>query len=152
MIILIVQKRDGRKVQFDKEKIKMAVLKAFIEVDREKTDYAKEKAREIADYIECLNKNMTVEEIQDQVEEKLMTSNRKDVARKYIIYRNNRTTIREKNTQLMRDISEKLNANNIQNQNANVDEKSFGGRVGEASDTVLKKYALDNCMSEMAKK
>ena len=38
MIILIVQKRDGRKVQFDKEKIKMAVLKAFIEVDREKTD------------------------------------------------------------------------------------------------------------------
>lgn len=148
---MIVQKRDGRKVQFDKEKIKMAVLKAFIEVDREKTDYAKEKAREIADYIECLNKNMTVEEIQDQVEEKLMTSNRKDVARKYIIYRNNRTTIREKNTQLMRDISEKLNANNIQNQNANVDEKSFGGRVGEASDTVLKKYALDNCMSEMAR-
>lgn len=94
---------------------------------------------------------MTVEEIQDQVEEKLMASNRKDVARKYIIYRNNRTTIREKNTQLMKDISEKLNANNIQNQNANVDEKSFGGRIGEASDTVLKKYALDNCMSEMAR-
>lgn len=151
MIILTVQKRDGRKVQFDKEKIKIAVLKAFIEVDREETDYAKEKAREIADYIECLNKNMTVEEIQDQVEEKLMASNRKDVARKYIIYRNNRTTIREKNTQLMKDISEKLNANNIQNQNANVDEKSFGGRIGEASDTVLKKYALDNCMSEMAR-
>lgn len=151
MIILTVQKRDGRKVQFDKEKIKIAVLKAFIEVDREETDYAKEKAREIADYIECLNKNMIVEEIQDQVEEKLMASNRKDVARKYIIYRNNRTTIREKNTQLMKDISEKLNANNIQNQNANVDEKSFGGRIGEASDTVLKKYALDNCMSEMAR-
>ena len=51
----------------------------------------------------------------------------------------------------MKDISEKLNANNVQNQNANVDEKSFGGRVGEASDTVLKKYALDNCMSEMAR-
>ena len=80
-----------------------------------------------------------------------MASNRKDVARKYIIYRNNRTSIREKNTQLMKDISEKLNANNVQNQNANVDEKSFGGRVGEASDTVLKKYALDNCMSEMAR-
>jgi len=148
---LTVQKRDGRKVKFDKEKIKTAVLKAFIDVDGEETSYAKERAREIADYIECLNKNMTVEEIQDQVEEKLMTSNRKDVARKYIIYRNNRTTIREKNTQLMKDISEKLNANNIQNQNANVDEKSFGGRVGEASDTVLKKYALDNCMSEMAR-
>lgn len=148
---MTVQKRDGRKVQFDKEKIKIAVLKAFIDVDGEETSYAKEKARDIANYIDSLNKNMTVEEIQDQVEEKLMASNRKDVARKYIIYRNNRTAIREKNTQLMKDISEKLNANNVQNQNANVDEKSFGGRVGEASDTVLKKYALDNCMSEMAR-
>lgn len=148
---MTVQKRDGRKVKFDKEKIKIAVLKAFIDVDGEETVYAKEKARDIANYIDSLNKNMTVEEIQDQVEEKLMASNRKDVARKYIIYRNNRTAIREKNTQLMKDISEKLNANNVQNQNANVDEKSFGGRVGEASDTVLKKYALDNCMSEMAR-
>lgn len=146
-----VTKRDGRRTKFDKEKIKMAVLKAFFDVDGEETAYAKEKARDIANYIESLNKSMTVEEIQDQVEEKLMASNRKDVARKYIIYRNNRTAIREKNTQLMKDISEKLNANNVQNQNANVDEKSFGGRVGEASDTVLKKYALDNCMSEMSR-
>ena len=148
---MTVQKRDGRKVQFDKEKIKIAVLKAFIDVDGEETTYAKEKAKDIANYIESLNKSMSVEEIQDRVEEKLMASNRKDVARKYIIYRNNRTAIREKNTQLMKAISEKLNANNVQNQNANVDEKSFGGRVGEASDTVLKKYALDNCMSEMAR-
>lgn len=148
---MIVQKRDGRKVKFDKDKIKIAVLKAFIDVDGKETAYAKEKARDIANFIEVLNKSMTVEEIQDQVEERLMASNRKDVARKYIIYRNNRTAIREKNTQLMKDISEKLNANNVQNQNANVDEKSFGGRVGEASDTVLKKYALDNCMSEMAR-
>lgn len=148
---MTVQKRDGRKVKFDKEKIKIAVLKAFIDVDGEETAYAKEKARDIANYIESLDKSMTVEEIQDQVEDKLMASNRKDVARKYIIYRNNRTTIREKNTQLMKDISEKLSAKNVQNQNANVDEKSFGGRVGEASDTVLKKYALDNCMSKMSR-
>ena len=148
---MIVQKRDGRKVKFDKEKIKIAVLKAFIDVDGEETSYAKDKARDIANYIESLNKSMTVEEIQDIVEERLMASNRKDVARTYIIYRNNRTNIRERNTQLMKDISEKLSANNVQNQNANVDEKSFGGRVGEASDAVLRKYALDNCMSEMAR-
>lgn len=148
---MTVQKRDGRKVQFDKEKIKIAVLKAFIDVDGKETSYAKEKSRDIANYIESLNKGMTVEEIQDLVEEKLMASNRKDVARTYIIYRNKRTAVRESNTQLMKDISEKLNANNVQNQNANVDEKSFGGRVGEASDAVLKKYALDNCMSEMAR-
>jgi len=148
---LTVQKRDGRKVKFDKEKIKIAVLKAFNDVDGEETAYSKDKARDIANYVESLNRNMSVEEIQDIVEEKLMASNRKDVARTYIIYRNNRTTIRERNTQLMKDISEKLNANNVQNQNANVDEKSFGGRVGEASDAVLKKYALDYCMSEMAR-
>lgn len=146
-----VIKRDGRKVNFDKEKIKIAVLKAFVEIDKEETTYAKDKAREIANYIESLNKNMSVEEIQDLVEEKLMASNRKDVARAYIIYRNDRTKVRERNTQLMRDVSEKLMATNVQNQNANIDEKSFGGRMGEANDAVMKKYALDYCMSDMAR-
>ena len=148
---MTVIKRDGRKAKFDKDKIKVAVLKAFIDVDGEETTYAKEKARDIANYIECLDKNMSVEEIQDVVEEKLMASNRKDVARAYIIYRNNRTKVREHNTQLMRDVSEKLMASNVQNQNANIDEKSFGGRMGEANDAVMKKYALDYCMSDMAR-
>ena len=148
---MTVIKRDGRKAKFDKDKIKVAVLKAFIDVDGEETTYAKEKARDIANYIESLDKDMSVEEIQDVVEEKLMASNRKDVARAYIIYRNNRTKVREHNTQLMRDVSEKLMASNVQNQNANIDEKSFGGRMGEANDAVMKKYALDYCMSDMAR-
>ena len=148
---MTVTKRDGRKAKFDKDKIKVAVLKAFIDVDGEETTYAKEKARDIANYIESLDKDMSVEEIQDVVEEKLMASNRKDVARAYIIYRNNRTKVREHNTQLMRDVSEKLMASNVQNQNANIDEKSFGGRMGEANDAVMKKYALDYCMSDMAR-
>jgi ribonucleoside-triphosphate reductase len=59
---LIVKKRDGRRVKFDKEKIKIAVLKAFLDVDGEETTYAKDKAREIANYIESLNKDMNVEE------------------------------------------------------------------------------------------
>ena len=46
-----VIKRDGRKVSFDKNKIKLAILKAFLEVDGEETPYAKEKAREIANYV-----------------------------------------------------------------------------------------------------
>jgi len=95
---LTVQKRDGRKVKFDKEKIKIAVLKAFIDVDGEETAYAKEKARDIANYIESLNKSMTVEEIQDQVVNKLMASIRKDVATKYIEYRYRRKPVRESNT------------------------------------------------------
>ncbi len=95
---MTVQKRDGRKVKFDKEKIKIAVLKAFIDVDGEETAYAKEKARDIANYIESLNKSMTVEEIQDQVVNKLMASIRKDVATKYIEYRYRRKLVRESNT------------------------------------------------------
>lgn len=147
-----VIKRDGRKAEFDKSKIRNAVLKAFEEVDGEITPEAKTKACEVANYINSLNNNhISVEEIQDIVEEKLMASKRKDVAKAFIIYRNKRTEARESKTQLMKDISEKLMASNVQNQNANVDEKSFGGRVGEASDAVLKKYALDHCMSPMAK-
>lgn len=149
--MLKVIKRDGRSVNFDKNKIKIAVLKAFSDVDGEETSYSKEKARDIANYIEALDKDLNVEEIQDLVEEKLMSSNRKDVARAYVIYRNDRNRIREKNSRLMKNISEKLTASNIENQNANVDEKSFGGRMGAASSEVMKKYALDYCMSDMAK-
>ena len=147
-----VLKRDGRSVEFDREKIKNAVMAAFNEIDGEVTQEAKNKASEIASYINNIEeKSISVEKIQDIVEEKLMASKRKDIARAYIIYRNDRTRVREQNTNLMKSIKEKLTASNVQNQNANIDEKSFGGRVGEASDTVLKQYALDNCMSEMSR-
>lgn len=95
---MTVKKRDGRKVKFDKGKIKIAVLKAFIDVDGEETAYAKEKAREVANYIESLNKSMSVEEIQDAVVNKLMASTRKDVAAKYVEYRYKRKLVRESNT------------------------------------------------------
>ena len=148
-----VIKRDGREVQFDKNKITNALTQAFIEVDKELTEEDKIKIDNITDSVFKIvnNKTISVEEIQDIVEQKLMTSNRKDVAKVYIIYRNDRNKIREQKSELMKNISEKLMAANVQNQNANVDEKSFGGRIGAASDEVMKKYALDNCMSEMAK-
>lgn len=147
-----VIKRDGRKVEFDRNKIIKAVLAAFDEIDGEITPEAKRKATVIANHIESLNKkSMNVEDIQDIIETMLMDGKRKDVARAFVIYRNDRTRVREQNTNLMKSIKEKLTASNVQNQNANIDEKSFGGRVGEASDTVLKQYALDNCMSEMSR-
>lgn len=147
-----VIKRDGRKVDFDRNKIIKAVIAAFDEVDGEITSEAKRKATVITNHIESLNKkSMNVENIQDIIETMLMDGKRKDVARAFVIYRNDRTRVREQNTNLMKSIKEKLTASNVQNQNANIDEKSFGGRVGEASDTVLKQYALDNCMSEMSR-
>lgn len=147
-----VIKRDGRKVDFDRNKIIKAVLAAFDEVDGEITPEAKRKATVITNHIESLNKkSMNVEDIQDIIETMLMDGKRKDVAKAFVIYRNDRTRVREQNTNLMKSIKEKLTASNVQNQNANIDEKSFGGRVGETSDTVLKQYALDNCMSEMSR-
>ena len=128
-----VIKRDGRKVAFQEDKVKIAVLKAFLQVDGETTDYARDKADTIAKYINDQNRDLSVEEIQDMVEAKLMACNRKDVAKTYIIYRNDRDREREKNSSLMKKVGSKIKANNVQNQNANVDEKSFGGRIGEAS-------------------
>lgn len=147
----MVIKRDGRKVDFDKNKIKLAVLKAFLDIDGEETQYAKDKAREIANHIESLNQDLDVEEIQDIVVNKLMASSRKDVAMHYVEYRYLHKMARSQYTNLIKAVSEKLTASNVQNQNANVDEHSFGGRMGEANDILMKQYALDYCVSKMAK-
>ena len=149
-----VQKRDGRQVDFDASKIKNAILKAFKSVDGEITPYAEQKAENIADYIEGYYEDeatATIEEIQDLVEKGLMSTRRKDVARAYITYRNQRTEEREKNTEIFKIIKEKLAASNVQNQNANVDEHSFGGRKGEASNEVNKYIALTEYMSPKAR-
>ena len=143
-----VKKRDGRRQKFDKEKIVNAIVLAFEDIDGEVTPKAKEKAREIATHIESLDKTLSVEEIQDIVEEKLMNSQRKDVAKRYILYREERNRERNRNSEFNRIIGEKLTASNVQNQNANVDEFSFGGRVGEASSELTKRWALDNLISE----
>jgi len=146
--ILTVIKRDGRSVEFDKDKITAAILKAFNEVDGEITQFANNKACEISNYIESLDKQMTVEDIQDIVENKLMKSSRRDVAKAYILYRDKRTRRREMRSEIMSIVREKVKAENVQNQNANVDEKSFGGRMGEVAESVLKTYALNELVSE----
>lgn len=82
-----VVKRDGREVEFDKEKIYQALQKAFIKIDGEFTSNAELKSKQISNYIEGLDRDLNVEEIQDLVEEKLMASARKDVAREYVRFR-----------------------------------------------------------------
>lgn len=146
-----VIKRDGRKELFDKEKIIRAVELSFEDIENEVSEKAHLKAKEIANYINNIETDLSVEEIQDIVEEKLMASNYKNVARNFITYRYERTKERERNSQFMKDISEKLSATNIQNQNANVDERSFGGRMGEARSSLTKKVALDYIVSDMAR-
>ena len=168
--MIFIQKRDGTIVPFDKQKIIDAINKAFLEVDGK--IYENDTVKDIADeiyhkaelfYKKSLNtakfsedatifKNFfSVENIQDLVEELLMRSERTDVARSYIRYRYKKEVARNYEHDFINAIKEKLNASNIQKQNANVDEDSFGGRTGEAAGVVTKKLALDYIISHMAK-
>lgn len=153
--MLKVKKRDGRIVAFDEQKIINAIEKAFMSVDEEITEYAHEKAINIAAYIrgyyEDVEEIPEIEEIQDLVEKGLMATKRKDVAKAYVLYREERNKIRNQKTELMKNIHDKLEASDVQNQNANVDEYSFGGRMGEARNELTKNYALNYIMSPLAR-
>ena len=154
---MMIIKRNGDKVPFDKNKIISAINKALIEVDGKL--YETETAEEIASILEAhiigadlIGECLTVEDIQDRVEDFLMQSERRDVARAYIRYRYKKEVARNHRDDFIQAIGEKLNATNVQNQNANMDERSFGGRIGEASSYMTKDYALKYIVSDMARK
>lgn len=116
-----IKKRDGRRVKFDKTKIQNAVESAFNSVDGELTEYAEEKALNIANFIETEVLNNTkemisVEDIQDMVENGLMSTKRKDVAREYIKYRHDRD--------LMRSTTDHAILSMLNNQNKQIEEEN----------------------------
>ena len=154
MTNVIVVKRDGKEVLYNREKIIYAINKALLEMDGNlNSDYiSKNVATSIENYfaahsVECI----TVEEIQDLVEWNLINGPRADLAKSYIRYRYKKEMARNRYKDLMDTIGEKLSASNVQNQNANVDEHSFGGRMGEMNGAVARMYALDHVVSHMAK-
>ena len=142
-----VIKRGGRKVPFDRARIFHAIKAAMKHVNHDNDMLAFKIALEI----ENMNENMSVEQIQDIVEQRLMDSEYKDVAKAYIIYRDGKAKIRDKQMEFDKIIGEKLTASNVQNQNANVDEHSFGGRKGEADAELTRRYALEHLISDVAK-
>ena len=152
---ITVIKRDGTEVPYNREKIVSAVSKAILEVyGAEGPLYLAEGVAQsidgyLRDYaIECI----AVEEIQDLVEDALIYDGTyPKVARAYIRYRHKSEMARKQYKDLMDTIGEKLSAANVQNQNANVDEYSFGGRMGEMNSAVARKYALDYIVSPMAR-
>lgn len=147
---MIVVKRNGDKVPFNKDKIYNAILKAYNEVNP--TNDNVNDALSVCSKV-CSNitaEKISVEQIQDIVENILM-DNCKDVAKAYITYRYEHAMMRDKYRDFMGNVRNKIMATNIENQNANVDEASFGGRKGEAANELLKQFALDYCMSDMAK-
>lgn len=151
--MLQIKKRNGIVVPFDRERIINAINKAFIEVDGEL--YEDDTANDIADEIKYAVKTsddvVSVEKIQDMVEDFLMKSERRDVAKAYIRHRYKREIARKGQDDFMKAFSAKVQGSDIENQNANVDEMSFGGRVGAASDLQMKKYALDYLVSNKSR-
>jgi ribonucleoside-triphosphate reductase len=145
-------KRDKTIVDFNPQKIINAINEAFLEVDGQlyEDDTATDIAKDIQKDLQDIN-SPTVEMIQDMVEDYLMRSERKDVARAYIRYRYKKEVARSHRDTFIKAFADKLEAKNVQNQNANVDEYSFGGRMGEATDVMTKAYALDQCVSKMAR-
>jgi transcriptional regulator NrdR family protein len=147
-------KRNGTEVDFDASKILNAIIKAnnTISDDAKISD---ELIQTIAEQVctECESFTHTphVEEVQDLVEQELLNYAPFKLAKAYMNYRYKRELERSNYKKLMSNIGEKLTASNVQNQNANVDEYSFGGRIGEANDIVMKEYALNYCMSKKSR-
>ena len=146
-----VIKRDGSEVTFDSAKLKSAISKANVrsnemtveDIDRIVSIVENKCARTTGD--------LNVEDIQDIIEQTLQASKFKATAKQYILYRDQRTRIRQSKSKLYQEVGKKLKGLHVVHQNANVDELSFGGRKGEASNELNKQYALDFCMSEKSR-
>lgn len=141
-----VRKRDGSLQKFDKDKIINAIMKAGELPAKTLDKIIKHIVENVSD-----KEEVTISEIQRLVENELVKTKNCDIARDYISYRYLHDLARDKYKEMLDVIADKVFAKNVKNQNANVDEKSFGGRKGEMSSAILKDYALNYCMSEQSK-
>jgi ribonucleoside-triphosphate reductase len=144
-----VIKRDGRLIEFDKSKISDAILKAMSHTSMgQDIAIAKQIAQEITDET---NETISVEDIQDLVESKLMASQRKDVAKEYIIYRNKRNIARgRKQYDIYMDI---VNAvpNDVTRENANMNADTPAGMMMKFASESSKPFVDDCLLSEKSK-
>jgi len=147
-MIKTVIKRDGTNAHFRIEKIYNVLDKAFASKEMETPVEVYDFIKEWVDGYE--EDVIDVEAIQDKIEKYLMKYY-PCVAKNFIIYRAEHKAMREEKNQLTKDVEKKLLAKNVENQNANVDEYSFGGRMGEVTRVVTKDYALKYCMSKKSK-
>ena len=146
-----IQKRNGKIENLTKKKIFNSISKANDSVSKEE-QLTQVQIRRITDavYTACEDLNteepINVDFIENTIEEKLFEANGYEVGRQYIKYRYEKERNRE-----FKAITEKLMAKNVQNQNANVDEASFGGRIGETASYVMKDHALKHMMSQKSR-
>lgn len=148
-MIQTVVKRDGRVVGYNEEKIKAAIRKAMITTDLGEDETLIQK---ITDRIGMTgNERMTVEEIQDRVEMELMKSPRKEVAKRYIAYRDQRNIARQAKTRDM--FLEIINTknNDITRENANMNADSPAGMMMKFASETTKPFVDDYLLSDEAR-
>ena len=147
---MTVIKRNGSSEALSKKKINDSICKANERVGDDSKLTQKQIKRitdSVVSHFESLDdESIDIDKLEDAIEEKLMEASGYEVAKKYITYRYEKERVRTNKA-----LTEKLTAANVQNQNANIDEFSFGGRVGEAAAYVMKNYALEHLISKKAK-
>ena len=148
-MIQLVEKRDGRVVGYNEEKIKAAIRKAMLQ-----TESGEDEAliQRISDRVGCSGaERMTVEEIQDRVEFELMKSARKDVAKRYIAYRDQRSIARRAKTrEIFLEIIE-AKSNDVTRENANMNADSPAGMMMKFASETTKPFVDDYLLSPEAK-
>ena len=150
-----VRKRDGSLVPFDLSKIKNAILKDLKAIHHEGNidDIATHYANRVDGL--CREKYLgkseifDIENIQDTVVQVLASEGEVRAVIAYCEYRYQHKLEREH--RIKKTYEDKLMAKNVVNQNANIDEYSGGGRSGEAANVYEKQYALEHCMSKLAR-
>ena len=148
-MIQIVEKRDGRIVGYNEEKIKAAIRKAMLATERGEDEALIQR---ISDRIGMNGaEKMTVEQIQDCVEIELMKSSRKDVAKRYIAYRDQRSIARQAKTRdMFLEIIEAKN-NDITRENANMNTDSPAGMMMKFASETTKPFVDDYLLSAEVK-
>ena len=146
---MTVLKRSGKTEALTKKKIYDSICKAndALQNDEDKltTKQIKRITESVVAFCEDLDEPIEIDVLEDVIEKKLMEAQGYEVAKRYITYRYEKERVR-----MNKSLTEKLTASNVQNQNANVDEFSFGGRIGETASFVAKQYALDHLISKKA--
>lgn len=144
-MIQLVEKRDGRVVGYNEEKIKAAIRKAMLTTEMGEDESLIEK---ITDRIGMTgSERMTVESIQDRVEIELMKSSRKDVAKRYIAYRDQRSIARRAKTRdIFLEIIEAKN-NDVTRENANMNTDTPAGMMMKFASETTKPFVDDYLLS-----
>ena len=145
-MIQTVVKRDGRIVGFNDQKIQAAIRKAMLHTEKGEDEYLIER---ITDHIAARGKaQMSVEDIQDAVEVELMKSARKDVAQKYIAYRNQRSIARKAKTRDVFMEIVNIQKNDVTRENANMNADTPAGMMMKFASEATKPFVDDYLLSE----